>query len=79
MKVVWILSVRPPDQNSQTLKLVKLYSNLSISIRNYRYRINIWIQRWISKIKYDEYHYSTHHLLFISEFDPRIQFEKGKL
>jgi hypothetical protein len=28
------------------------------------------------KCKYDEYHYPTHHNLFVSEFDPRIGSEK---
>jgi hypothetical protein len=29
--------------------------------------------------KYDEYYYSTHHLLLVSESDPRIMSEKDKL
>jgi hypothetical protein len=53
------------------------YLNLSIQ---YPYHISIWVFKVeFQRSKYDEYHYSTHYLLFVSEFDPRIQSEKEKL
>jgi hypothetical protein len=49
-------------------------------MRNYPYHISIWIFKvGFLRSKYNEYHYSTHHLLFVFESDLRIQPEKEKL
>jgi hypothetical protein len=46
------------------------------NIRNYLYYISTQTFKvGFLRSKYDVYHYSTHHLLFVSESDLKIQFE----
>jgi hypothetical protein len=51
--------------------------NRTFNIRNYPYRISIQIfkVRFI-RSKYDEYQYSTYHILSVSKFDQRIESER---
>jgi hypothetical protein len=77
MKLVLILFVYCPTERVKHSNSKDRIRIRAFNIRNYPYCISIWIFKVGFLIsKYDEYHHSTHHIMFVSESDPRIQSEK---
>jgi hypothetical protein len=77
MKVVRKLYVYRPTERVKHSNGKDRIRIRAFNICNYLYRISIQIFKvGFLRFKYDECHYSTHRLVFVSEFDSIIQLEK---